>query len=159
MTHIVAHETSVMEREASHQRESNERGSNERGSNDRDASLGQLFSELSEDMSTLIRQEIKLAKAETQETIGQGVNSVIFMVAGGVVLYAGLIVFLIAIGAALALVMDPWLAYGIVGVAVMLIGVVLLLSGRSKLQELSLTPEKTIETLKNDAQWAKEQIS
>ena len=122
-------------------------------------SLGELFSELSTNMGELVRQEIQLAKVETQETIGNAAKSVIMMVVGGVVAYAGFIVLLFAAAAVLSLVMDLWLAHVIVGALVIIVGVLLLVSARSVLTELSIIPTKTIETVKNDAEWAKEQLS
>lgn len=122
-------------------------------------SLGQLFTELSDDMSTLVRQELELAKAETMQKVSQATRSIIMMVAGGLLAYAGLISLVIAAAIALGALMPYWLSSLIVGLVVIVIGAVLVMSGRSSLANLSLVPEKTVETLKQDARWAKEQVS
>ena len=122
-------------------------------------SLGDLFTDLTGDMSELIRQEIRLAKTETEEKLRTATRSLISVLAGAILGYAGLIVLLFAAAAGLSLFMDLWLAHTIVGALVVLIGVILLMSGRNALKQISLTPDKTLETLKNDARWAKEQVS
>lgn len=122
-------------------------------------SLGQLFTELTDDMSTLVRQELELAKAETMQKVSQATRSIIMMVAGGLLAYAGLIALVIAAAIALGALMPYWLSSLIVGLVVIIIGAVLVMSGRSSLANVSLVPEKTVETLKQDARWAKEQVS
>src|SRR5918995_1581781 len=90
--------------------------------------LGQLFGDLAEQLSTLIRKEMELARTEMTEkvgTVGRDAAS-------------------IGVGAALA--------YG--GVLVLLVN-----SGRSALRRVDLAPRRTVETLKDDAQWAKEQVT
>lgn len=122
-------------------------------------SLGQLLNELTGDMSTLVRQELELAKAETMQKVSQATRSIIMMVAGGLLAYAGLIAIVIAAAIALGSLMPYWLSSLIVGLVVVAIGAMLIMSGRSSLANLSLVPENTVETLKQDARWAKEQIS
>jgi len=122
-------------------------------------SLGQLFTELTDDMSTLVRQELELAKAETMQKVSRATRSIIMMVAGGLLAYAGLIALVIAAAIALGALMPYWLSSLIVGLVVIAIGAALVMNGRSALANLSLIPEKTVETLKQDARWAKEQVS
>ena len=122
-------------------------------------SLGQLLTELTGDMSTLARQELELAKAETMQKVSRATRSVIMMVAGGLLAYAGLIALVIAAAIALGSLMPYWLSSLIVGLVVVAIGAVLIISGRSRLTNISLVPQNTVETLKQDARWAKEQIS
>ncbi|MDQ3249778.1 MAG: phage holin family protein, partial [Chloroflexota bacterium] len=120
--------------------------------------LGDLFTGLTTDFSTLVRKEIELARTETTEKISQATQSVVFMVAGGMVAYAGLIALIMAAAFALSNVMAPWLATLIVALVVLIVGAILVQSGRSKLGNLSIVPEKTVESIKEDAAWAKEQV-
>ena len=122
-------------------------------------SLGQLLTELTGDMSTLVRQELEIAKTETMQKVSGATRSVIMMVAGGLLAYAGLIALVIAAAIALGSLMPYWLSSLIVGLVVVAIGAVLIISGRSRLTNISLVPQNTVETLKQDARWAKEQIS
>lgn len=121
-------------------------------------SLGQLFSDLSSDFSLLIREEMRLAKAETRETISRATNSLVSLVAGGAIAYAGFIVVLIAVAFVLSEFMSLWLSTLLVGLVVLIVGAIMVQSGRSALRNLNVVPEKTVETLKDDAEWAKEQV-
>ena len=122
-------------------------------------SLGQLFSDLSRQLTTLVRQEFELARTEVTTRAGAATRDVALIGAGGALAYAGLLVLLIA--AVLLLVeagLDGWLAALLVGIAVVAIGGALVWRGRDGLRTASLTPERTIETIKDDAEWAKEQF-
>jgi hypothetical protein len=124
----------------------------------RERSVATLLSDLARDFSLLIRQEVALAKAEASEKVGQLGMGVGMMAAGGFVAFAGLIVLMFAGVYALALVMEPWQAALIVGGVVTLLGLVLVFVGKSKLSADKLTPQRTIQSIKDDARWAKEQV-
>jgi uncharacterized membrane protein YqjE len=122
----------------------------------RDASFGELFKRLSEETSSLIRQEMALARAELQEkgrTAGKGAG--MFGGAGALgLLAAG------ALTAAIVLLldkaMDTWLAAVIVAVVYGAIAAVLALRGREEIQRAGPpVPEQTLETTKEDVEWAK----
>lgn len=130
------------------------------GSSIGEPSLGELLTDLSEDLSSLVRQEIKLARVETMESVNRASRNVIMMAAGGALAYAGLIVLLLALAVLIGQAIDSyWLAGFLVGIIVLGIGGILISSGRNGLKNVSATPEKTIETLKDDARWVKEQVS
>jgi hypothetical protein len=126
--------------------------SNER----RDRPTGELFKELSDQTSTLVRQEIELAKAELSEK-GRtaGVGAGMFGGAGlfGVFAFAALTTCIIA---ALDSAMPLWLAALIPAVAYAAVAGVLALRGREKVQEAGPpVPEQTTESVKEDVRWAK----
>ncbi len=121
-------------------------------------SLGELFASLSKDTTTLVRQEIELAKTEISEKVSNAVKNVAVLVVGGAVAYAALILILAAVAVGLAQIMEPWLAVLIVGVVVAIIGLLLVQKGLSALKNLNFVPEKTIETLKEDKEWAQQQM-
>lgn len=123
-------------------------------------SLGELFTSLSSDFSTLVRKEIELAKVETMESVSTASKGAGLMAAGGMVAYAGLILVLIGIAIVVGQAINSyWLAALLVGVLVLGVGGVLFSSGKSALKNVSLTPDKTIKSLKEDARWVKEQVS
>ena len=124
----------------------------------RERSVASLLSDLARDFSLLIRQEVALAKAEASEKVGQLGMGVGMMAAGGFVAFAGLIVLMFAGVYALSLVMAPWQAALIVGGVVTLLGIILVFVGKSKLSADKLTPQRTIQSIKDDARWAKEQV-
>lgn len=120
-------------------------------------SLGELFSELSRELSTLVRQEARLAKTELSEKAGHLVKDVGLLGAGGAIAYAGFLTILAAMVLLLALVLPAWLAAFVVGVIVAIVGGVLIQQGRHGLQESDLAPRQTLASLKETTQWAKEQ--
>jgi hypothetical protein len=123
-----------------------------------DRSLGELFSELSRQTSTLIRQEVALAKAEMKQKGSAAGKDIGMMAAGGALAYAGLLALIATIIIALANVMAWWLSALIVGIVVVAIGGLLIQRGMSSLKQSGVAPEQTIETLKEDKEWAKKQL-
>ena len=121
-----------------------------------DHSVGELVSQLSSQMSELARKEVDLAKAELTEKGKQaGLGAGMFGGAG----VAGLLA-LGALTACLTLVLTtflaPWLAALIVTLAWGAVAAVLALQGRERVREAAPpAPEQTIETVKEDIEWAK----
>ena len=120
--------------------------------------LGDLFGDLATDMSNLVRQEVSLAKVEVTQKAKYVGRNVGYLVIGGAVAYAALLAILAAIIMLLARVMPHWGATLIVGVVVAAIGWMLIGKAMSALQQADLTPRETVETLKEDATWMKQQI-
>lgn len=120
-----------------------------------DASVGELVSDVTSDVQRLFRQELELAKAEVrEEAVRSGKAAGMFGGAG----FAGYMVALLlssaavfGLGHVLAL---AWSALIVTGVWALL-GTALLLRGRATARALTLTPERTVETLKEDARWAR----
>jgi hypothetical protein len=132
-------------------------------------SLGDLFSELAAETSTLVRQEVSLAQTElTQKATSVG-KDVGFLVAGGAVGYTALLVILAAVVIGLTqlisslsgwqIITSAWIAAAIVGLAVGIVAYMLVTSALAKLKNTELTPRQTVETLKEDAEWLKNQVS
>ena len=121
-----------------------------------DRSLGELFSDLSQQTAELIRQEMRLAKAELSEKatdmgrhammIGAGIA---FGLAAVVTLAGALTLVLIEIGAA------PWLAAVIAALAMGITAYLLAQSGITALKTKSIAPVETMHSLKETTQWLK----
>jgi Flp pilus assembly protein TadB len=122
-----------------------------------DRSLGELFSELSQETTTLIRQEVQLAKTEMSQKASRVGKDVGFLAAGGAVAYAGLLAIVAGVIALLGLVIPLWLSALLVGVVVAAIGYFLVRRGLDALKQEELVPRQTMETLKEDKEWAKDQ--
>lgn len=125
----------------------------------REQSMGELFKELSNEMSTLVRQELKLAQVEmTEKGKRAGLGAGMFGGAGISVLFA-LGTLTACVIAALSKAMDVWLAALIVTAIYLVVAGVLALTGR---KQVSLAtppvPEQTADTVKEDVQWAKTQL-
>ena len=122
-----------------------------------DRSLGELFAELSREVSTLVRQEVDLARTEMTDKATKASRNVAFLVGGGVLGFAGLLFLLTAVMYLLATIGVPlWLSALIVGAVVAAIAAYLVQRGRTGLQNEDLTPKRTIRSLKEDAELAKE---
>ena len=123
-------------------------------------SLGDLFSDLSRETTTLVRQEVQLAKAELTQSATEAARSIGMLLAGAAVAYAGLLFLLLAIVYGLMEAgWDAWLSALVVGLVVVAIGAILVLRARESLKPANLAPRRTVETLKEDQEWAKEQIT
>jgi uncharacterized membrane protein len=120
--------------------------------------LGDLFGDLATDMANLVRQEVSLAKVEVTQKAKYVGRNVGYLVVGGAVAYAALLAILAAIVMLLAKVMPHWGATLIVGVVVGAIGWMLIGKAMTALQQADLTPRETVETLKEDATWMKQQV-
>jgi hypothetical protein len=122
----------------------------------REQSLGELFGRLSNETSTLIRQELALARAELTEKGREAGKGAGFLGGAGVagLLAAGTLTACIVL--LLDKAMDAWLAALIVAVVYGAIAAVLGLRGRDRVQAATPpVPEQTVETVKEDVEWAK----
>src|ERR671917_2037925 len=120
-------------------------------------SLGELFSELARETSTLVRQEVNLAKTEMSDKASRAGKQVGILAAGGAVAYAGLLAILAAVIVLLNNIMPLWASALLVGVVVAVVGYLLVRRALDALKREDFTPRETMETLKEDQQWAKEQ--
>lgn len=119
-------------------------------------SFGDLFSQLAGDTSLLVQQEVALAKKEFQASLAQAVGGIIVLAVGGVLATVGLIAILTSVILALALVMPHWAAALLVGAIFVILGVIFALTGVNRLRKLKLIPERTAQTLKDDAAMIRE---
>ena len=129
---------------------------NSHGTDLRERPIGDLLKQLSEETTTLVRQELELAKAEVAEK-GKKAGTGAGMFGGaGVAVFLGLGAITAALIAALDAAMPLWLAALIVGLVWMAVAGVLALQGRNKVQEATPpVPEQATESVKEDVQWAK----
>ena len=125
----------------------------------RERPLGELLKQLSEETTRLVRQEIELAKAElTQKGRQAGIGAGLFGAAGAIGFLA-LAALTTCIILALDAVMPAWLAALLVAVVYGAIAAVLVIQGRTKVkQAVPPVPEQTVQTVKEDVQWAKTQM-
>jgi cbb3-type cytochrome oxidase subunit 3 len=126
----------------------------------RDESLGEVARDLTRDLSLLVRQEVQLAKAEMAEkgrTAAPGVGMIggatlAGLLAGGALTAAAIL--------GLAIFLPEWLAALLVGVVLAVVAYVLVKQGKERVAEAGApVPEQTIETVKEDVEWAKTRAS
>jgi Flp pilus assembly protein TadB len=120
-----------------------------------DSSIGELMSQLSAQTSRLIRDELRLAQKEFQESAKHaGIGAGLFSVAG-LLAFFGVATLIAAAVAALALVLDVWAAAAIVGVVLLIVAGIAALAGRKQANEVTPAAPRTVETLKDDVQQLK----
>lgn len=130
--------------------------------------VAELFGQLSQDMTMLVRQEVQLARAEMSEKLSRLTANLVSVVAGGFVAYVGALALVAALILALNDVagISPWVSALIVGAALAIAGYAMLRRGLGELKRVDLAPRRTVENIKDDVQairndvpWAKEQRS
>ena len=119
-------------------------------------SLSELFSELSRESSTLMRQQIELAKVELSEKMSRLGAGLARVVVGGLLATGGLLVILAAVVlGVVAMGVPAWLAALLVGLVVAFVGYLLAQQAISAMGREDLAPRTTIDTLKESAEWVK----
>jgi len=130
--------------------------------------VAELFGQLSQDMTMLVRQEVQLARAEMSEKLSRLTANLVSVIAGGFVAYVGALALVAALILALhdLVNISPWVSALIVGAVLAIGGYAMLRRGLGELKRVDLAPRRTVENIKddvqairNDVQWAKEQRS
>ena len=126
-----------------------------------DRSLGELLGEMTSSLSTLMRKEIELARVELKEEVRQAGKAGGMLGGAALVGYLGalLLSLALALGLSDALDADPWVGLLVVGVIAVGVAAFFGVQGRNKLQQIDAVPQQTVQTLKEDVQWVKQQTS
>jgi uncharacterized membrane protein len=124
----------------------------------KDRPLGDLFSDLIQDTRTLIRKEMELMRVEVSEKLDKLVKDVVAVGIAAVLLYAGLLTLIAAMVFGLAVFIPLWLSALVISIVFIGVGVSLLLKAKKDVSQMKLAPEKSKETFKETAQWAKAQM-
>lgn len=117
--------------------------------------VGELVSEVTRTLSTLMRQELELAKAELRQEAVKAGKGAGFLGGAGFAGWMLALFFSLAIVWALDEIMHLFFAAFIVAVLWAIVAAVLFVKGRAEMRTVNPVPEKTVETLKEDAEWAK----
>lgn len=132
------------------------------------ASIATLLKDLRDEATTLLQQEVALAKTELSEKAAVAGRNAASIAVGGFIALLGLGFILMAANNGLYALLtylgvNPgiaiWLAPLLLGVVVALIGYVMIQKGLSTLKRISPVPEKTVQTLKEDKQWLTNKVA
>ncbi|MCU1453407.1 MAG: sle [Acidimicrobiales bacterium] len=124
-----------------------------------DRSLSELVSDMTSDLSTLMRKEVELAREEIKEEVAKARTAGVSF--GGAAV-AGLltgVALVLTLGYTLDIFMPAWAAFLVVTLVLGAVAAAFATKGKREVQELNPKPEQTIETLKEDAQWLSERRS
>jgi Putative Actinobacterial Holin-X, holin superfamily III len=136
--------------------------------NNEEPSIVYLLKKLRDDTTTLVRDEISLAKTEISEKIASTSRNVGYLAAGALVAYAALILLLQGISLLLRDLfimggMNPagasLLGFLVVAAVIGAIGALLVVKALKTLKNEPLTPTKTAETLREDKEWVQNKVS
>jgi uncharacterized membrane protein len=117
--------------------------------------LGSLFANI----KRLFQDELELAKQEVSHTVAKAGKSVVWLIAGGVAAFIGILAVVAALILALALVLPAWLAALIVGITMIALAGIIIKTHLDKLQHTDFVPHKTIHTLQENVRFIREQVS
>ncbi|HWC11043.1 MAG TPA: phage holin family protein [Acidimicrobiales bacterium] len=120
--------------------------------------LGELFSDVTTKLQTLVRKEMELARAETKEQVTKATKGAAAFAVAGVVGLLGAIALVFAAAWGLAEVVPEGVAFLAVGLLLVAVAGLLAVQGRKKVSEVSPVPTQTIETVKEDVQTAKDSL-
>jgi len=121
-------------------------------------SVPEVLEDIASNLAQLVQAEFRLAKTELKEGAQKAAGPGATLGAGLALALYGLGFLLLAAVYAMSLVMAGWLAALIVGGVLTVAAGILVGAGKAKLKQANLIPDKTIRTLEEDAQWAKQQI-
>ena len=120
-----------------------------------ETSVGEMIGNISNDLSTLFRQEVELAKAELKQEASKAGKAGGMLGGAAFAGYLAVVLLSFALVFALDAIMPLGWAALIVAVIWGIIGAVLFVNGRKKLKTVDPMPRRTVDTLKEDAQWLK----
>lgn len=131
-----------------------------------EASLGRVVSELVGEVGTLVRQEVELAKCELAEKATQARKGATKIGAGGALGLVGAFTLAIAVVLGLTLLLETWMATLTalfvsalaVGAILAVVSWLLLRQGSEAMSPDHLMPRRTVQSIKEDARWAREQL-
>ena len=118
-----------------------------------------LLSDLANETGTLVSQELSLFKAELQQKLAQAGMGAGALAAGGIIAFSGWLALLAAAILGLSHALPPWLSALIIGIVVVAIGAGLLFYGKSRLSADALVPKRTLNSLREDQAWIRDQFS
>jgi uncharacterized membrane protein YqjE len=121
-------------------------------------SVPQILEDIASNLTQLIQAEFRLAKSELQEGAEKVARPGATLGAGVALAFYGLGFLLLAAVYALSLIVAVWLATLIVGGVLVVAAGILIGAGTTRLKRVNLAPDKTIRSLGEDVQWAKQQI-
>jgi uncharacterized membrane protein YqjE len=121
-------------------------------------SVPEVLQDIVGNIQEIIRSEFRLAKAEVKEEASKAAPPLTMIVVGAAIAFyaLGFLIFTLVMG--LATVMPTWLAALIVGAVLGLMALVMITTASKRLKQVNKVPERTIETMKENVQWAKNQI-
>lgn len=121
-------------------------------------SLGDTVTGIVEDLQNIVRGEVQLAKTELKEDASQ-MGKALGMIAGAAFLgLTGFIFLMLGLTYLINKALEMWISAGLVGLGLAIIAAVLGMIGKNQMQQANFVPEQTIDSVKEDKEWASRQM-
>ena len=121
-----------------------------------DRSISDVLQDIIRNVQEIVRSEVRLAKTEIREELDQARSSTLLLGAGAATGMFAVLFLLLTVVYALALVMPEWAAAMLVGAALAAVGIVLFAAGLKRFKQIHPTPARTVETIKENVEWARQ---
>jgi uncharacterized membrane protein YqjE len=121
-----------------------------------DRSISDVLQDIIRNVQEIVRSEVRLAKTEIREELDKARSSTLLLGAGAATAMFAVLFLLLTVVYALALVMPEWAAAMIVGAALAAVAIVLLVVGLKRFKQIHPTPVRTVETIKENVEWARQ---
>ena len=125
---------------------------------DTDRSISTVLGQIADNIQHIVRAEVRLARVEIAEELQNAKRGAVMMAAAGAVALLGCGVILLAAVYGLALVMAPWAAALVVGIATLVIAGISASVGAKAIKRVTLPPTKVVESIQETVQWAKTRV-
>jgi len=122
---------------------------------DTNRSIGDVLSDIVDDVQQIVRAEVRLARAEIREQLGRARLAAMFLATAAVAALMAIGLVLLAGVFALATIWPSWAAALAVAAGTALLGGLLWMAGIRRIRALHVTPQKAIDSVKENIQWAK----
>lgn len=116
-----------------------------------------VLQDIIRNIQEIVRSEVRLAKTEIRDEAAKAKSAGLLIGVGAVTGMFAALFLLLMIVYAVSLVLPQWAAALIVGAAMAIVAGLALSTGRKRLKQLHATPERTVETIKENVQWVKQQ--
>ena len=121
-----------------------------------DRTFSDVLQSIVRNVQEIVRSEVRLAKTEIREEAVKAKSASLFLGAGAVSAIFAILFLLLTIVYALSLIMPSWAAALIVGAALAVIATLTLMAGLKRFKQIHPTPERTVESIKENVVWAKQ---
>ena len=122
-----------------------------------DRSFAEILQDVISNVQEIVRSEVRLAKAEIKEEAAKAKSSAMLLGVGAASAVFAVLFLLLMTVYALTLVMPNWAAALVVGGTLAIVAAVSLTAGMKRFKEIHPTPERTLETIKENVEWVKQQ--
>lgn len=147
-----------MNMDSSEARNSPQPGQSE-GEDTQSQGVGDTFTGLVEDVQNIVRDEVQLAKTELKDDATQMGKAAGMLAGGGIFGYTGFVFLMLGLTHLISRKLPMWLSASIVGTALATVAGILSMSGKGQLQSSRLKPEQTLESIREDKEWASREMS